>query len=174
MRQLPDLDWPVLVALQAALGAASAFLSALIGGHILGMIVALIIPPITAVLFNLIAAAFFYYTFMFFFDHPASFKSVCTHMLFASIPVSFTAILAGYIPLINLLGVAAAAALLAIGFTHNYGLPQKKIRNLMIGIVAIYALILLAQFIRWQGGREHMRLKATPESIDILEKELNH
>lgn len=172
MRQLPDWDWPTLTTLQAGLAAISGFLGGLAERHILSAIVAIFVLPIVANAFNFILSGFFYYVFMFAFHAQTEYRRIYTHLLFASIPVCLVLILSPIVPLIVLVGLGAASALLIIGFSHNFGFPIKKVRNLLFGMFLAYAAILVIQLISWHGGREKLRVRATPESLDILEKEL--
>jgi hypothetical protein len=121
---------------------------------------------------NFILSGFFYYAFLFVFKQTTSFRQIFTHLLFASIPVLLVSILSPLVPLIGLVGLGAACLLLIIGFTSNFGLPLKKVRNLLFGMFLTYAALLVIQMITWRGGKESLRVKATPESLDILEKEL--
>jgi hypothetical protein len=172
IRQLPDWDWPTLITLQAGFAGICGFVGGLAEKHVLSAIVSFFILPIVANAVNFIMSGFFYYVFLFFFHAHVDYRRTFTHLLFASIPVLIVSILSSFVPLVSLVGLGAACLLLIVGFSYNYGLPIKKVRNLLFGLFLTYAAILLVQMISWRGGKEKLRVRATPESLDILEKEL--
>jgi hypothetical protein len=172
MKHLPDWDWPTLLTLQGAFATLCGFTADIITRHFLTAILSFIISPIVAVVVNFILSGFFYYTFMFFFGKHVEFRRIFTQLLFASIPLLLSTLLVPFVPLFQLVGVAAAGLLLIVGFSHNFEFPIKKVRNLISLLFVVYALMLVAQTISTRGGKESLRLRATPESLDILEKEL--
>lgn len=161
------------MALQAVIGLSCGLLSAILSRSILMIISSIIVAPLAAVIVSFILSGFFYYTFLFFFKREVGFRVVYTHILFASIPVLLTNIAAPLIPFIGLLGVAAAAFLLYTGFVANAGVNEKKLRILLIGLVAIYTIMVAIQTIRFHEPDSRLGPRATPESIDILEQEMN-
>lgn len=176
MRDLPDWEWPILITLQAVLGLVSGVLAAILTRSVLTMITSFFISPISTVVVGFILSGFFYYTFLFFFKREVSFKLVYTHLLFASIPVLLTSIASPIIPLIGVLGVIAAGFLLYVGFLSNLHLPshgqEKKMRFLLIGLVSFYVLSVVYQTVDFSKTEQRRHIKATPESMDILEEEL--
>lgn len=172
MRQLPDWDWPTLTTLQATFAAGCGLVGGIVERHFLTAIVSFFIFPIVANAVNFILSGFFFYVFMFAFKQHVDFRRIYTHLLFASIPVLLISIISPLVPLVNLVGLGAAGLLLIVGFTSNFGMPLKKVRNLIFGMFLAYAAMLVVQLITWRGGKESLRVRATPESLDILEKEL--
>jgi hypothetical protein len=172
IKDLPEWEWPVVLALQAALGLVCGLLAALLSGSVLLIITSIFIAPISTVVMNLILSGFFYYTFLFFFKIEVSYKLIVTHLLFASFPVLVSNIIAPLVPLIGVLGVIASAYLLYIGFRANLNADEKRLRILMGGLVVIYILSFAGQMVRFHQPDQTMKTRATPESLDILEKEL--
>jgi hypothetical protein len=172
MRDLPEWDWPVLIALQAALGLVCGLLAAILSRSLIMIITSIFIAPLSSLAVNFIFSGFFYYTFLFVFRQEVNFKLIFTHLLFASIPVLLCNIVAPLIPPIGFLGVAASALLLYVGFRENVHADEKKLRVLLIGLVVFYLLTVIAQMIRFHHPNSDLKIRATPESIDILEKEL--
>ncbi len=140
--------------------------------HAVSAIVSIFIAPFIANIVVAVLSGFFFYTFMFLFHRHVEFRRVYTHLVLASIPVFLMSILSPLVPLIGLVGLGAASLLLIVGFSSNFDLPVKKVRNLIFGLFLAYSAILIVQMISWQGGKEKLRVRATPESLDILEKEL--
>ncbi len=172
MRQLPDWDWPTLLTLQGAFAAGCGLLGGIVERHALTAIVSFFILPIVANAVNFILSGFFFYIFMFSFRQHIDYRRIYTHLLFASIPILLVSILSPLIPMVGLIGLGAASLLLIVGFSVNFGMPVKKVRNLIFGLFLAYAALLIVQMITWRGGKENLRIRATPESLDILEKEL--
>ncbi len=173
MRTLPDWDWPTMLILQGAFAASCAIVGNIIDRNIVALITGIVIAPLANIVATGIGAGFFYYTFKFFFQREIPFRQLYQTLIFASIPVLIVGIVSQLIPPIVLLGCAAFMLLLFVGFVDNFNLERKKVRNLLIGLAVLYALSLAFQILRTTSRHEHMRMKATPESLDILEKELN-
>lgn len=172
MRTLPAWDWPTMLILQGALAAACAVIGNLLERDVFGMLTGLVLAPIASVVVVAVGSGFFYYTFMFFFRREIPFRQIYLHLIFASIPIQLVAMAAPIVPPIILIGVAAAMFLLFIGFTDNFHLDRVKVKKLLIGLGVVYAIFWATQFISYSNKHDRMRLKATPESLDILEKEL--
>ncbi len=172
MRNLPDWEWPEILILQALFAAATSVIANIIARDIFGVIFGIVIAPITLLLISVIASGFFFYVFKFAFDRNLDFRKIYVHILFASIPTMIVSTVAAIIPPIMLVGALASALLLFTGFVSNFQIPQKKLRNLLLGMLAIYALYWC--FLLFNGTAKHksLRQKATPESLDILEREL--
>lgn len=172
MRLLPDWDWPTMVLLQGAFAAACAVIGNMLERDILGVFTGLVLAPLSSIVVIAVGSGFFYYTFLFFFKREIPFRQIWLHQIFAAIPVQLTAVTAPIIPPVILIGVAASMYLLYVGFTENFHLERAKVKKLLIGLGAIYAIFQATQFVSYSNKHDRMRLKATPESLDILEKEL--
>lgn len=174
MRTLPDWEWPEMLILEAAFAASCALISNLIERNIIWMITGIVIAPIATILVIGIGAGFFYYTFKFFFQREIPFRQIFQTLVFASIPLMLTGIVSPIIPPIVLLGCGAMMMLLYIGFTDNFHLERPRIKKLLIGLTLLYVAFWAFALVRTTSRHERMRMKATPESLDILEKELNN
>lgn len=172
MRHLPDWDWPTLITLQGAFAVVCGVISDVITRHFLTAILSVFVAPVVATAVNLILSGVFFYTFLFFFGRHVDYRKIFTHLLFASIPLLLSSILTPFVPLVQLIGIGASGLLLIVGFSHNFEFPIKKVRNLIFGLFTAYAILMVAQLLSTRGNRENLRLRATPESLDILEKEL--
>lgn len=172
MRTLPDWDWPTMLVLQGAFAAACAVIGNLLERDIIGMFTGIILAPLASIVVLAVGTGFFYYTFMFFFRREIPFRQIYLHLIFAAIPSQLTAVAATVVPPIILIGVAASMYLLFVGFTDNFHLEREKVKKLVIALGVIYGIFWAAQFVSYSNKHDRMRLKATPESLDILEKEL--
>lgn len=172
MKRLPNWPWNELIILMGAMGAACGLLNGLLSTNILSMVAGILFFPI-GVLFSLfISSGFFYYVFLFFYKREFDFWQVFTNVLFASIPALLLSVFSDIIPAVDLIGVAAALFLLIVGFSENLKLPRKKISKLMVGVFAVYVIFWMYGSITNQKIKSDFRDKASPESIDILEKEM--
>ena len=172
MRLLPDWDWPTMLVLQGAFAAACAVIGNLLERDILGVFTGLVLAPLSILVVVAVGSGFFYYTFFFFFKRDIPFRQIWLHQVFAAIPLQMTAVAAPIIPPVILIGVAATMYLLYVGFTENFHLERAKVKKMLVGLGAIYALFWATQFVSYSNKHDRMRMKATPESLDILEKEL--
>ena len=173
MRTLPDWDWPTLLILPPAFALACGTVKNLIERDVLGLFTDILISPLAAVVVTGIVTGWFYYGFKFFFHREVAFRSIYTHIVFAAIPAQVTNIGTKFFPPINFLGLAMSIYLLHIGFVHNFTLDARKLKKLFIGLFTVFVLWWAVQLYKVNYHRDSLRIKATPESLDILERELS-
>ncbi len=173
MRALPDWEWPTIVVLQAAFAAAISTLANLVARDFVAVITGLILAPITNYILLAVAAGFFYYIFDLFFRISVSYRQIYIILLFATIPLLILSVAAIVVPPLMLLGSATALLLLFVGFVDRLRAPVKPLRNILLGLMAIHVLYWGFQQVQTSTKHKTLRQKATPESLDILEKELN-
>jgi hypothetical protein len=173
MRNLPNWDWPTLLILPPAFALACGMLKNLIDRDLIGFFLDIVVSPVASVVVTGLIAAWFFYGFKFVFHLEVPFRSIYTHVVFAAIPTQLTNIGTKYLPPVNVLGLAASIYLLHTGFTHSYQLDSRKLKKLFIALFSIYCLWWAAQIFKATYRHDGMRSKALPESLDILEKELN-
>lgn len=172
MRTLPHWDWPTTLIIQGVFAAACSMLSNLLARDVIGVLASIVIAPLAAFLTCGIGSGFFYYVFIYFFKKEIPYRQIYLHLVFASFAVWLVNIVAPIIPPVSLIGAAAACMLLYVGFIENFQLPRERVRGLLVALMIGYALVWTFQLVRMTSRHETMRLKATPESLDILEKEL--
>jgi hypothetical protein len=173
MRNLPPWEWPEMLILQAIFAAACAVLTSAVARNFLGVITGIVVGPVTQLLIVSISAGFFFYLFMFYFHREVPYRQIYIHLMFAAIPAMLCNILAPVIPPATLIGIVGTAMLLFVGFVSNFHLDRMKVRNILGGLVLIYIVCWAVQMVTFSNKHERLREKATPESLDILEKELN-
>jgi hypothetical protein len=172
MRELPDWDWPEILILQGAFAAICSVISNLIQRDILGLITGFVIAPVMYLMMVAILTGLFYYAFKFAFQRELPFRGIYIHVLFASIPMALVSTVAYILPPLMLAGAIASTLLLYVGFLSNYQLSQKPLRNFLGGLLVVYALYWMIEMLSGSSKHKSMRLRATPESLDILEREL--
>ncbi len=173
MRQLPNWDWPELLILPPAFALICGLFKNMIERDVVGFFTDIVISPIASVVVTGIVAGWFYYGFKFFFHREVDFRLIYTHIVFAAIPAQVTNIGTKFLPPINFLGLAVSIYLLHIGFVHNFTLDARKLKKLFVGLFSVFVLWWAVQIYKTNYHRDSLRIKATPESLDILEKELS-
>lgn len=172
MRTLPNWDWVVLGCFHAAIAAACGLVSGLITLRISKVISGLIIFPISTTILLLIISGFFYYTFLFVFHKEISFRKLATVVVFANLPNLFLSVGVGYIPPLSLVGMGVSAALLVVGLVEVSHVDRKNITKLVGGLFALYCIFWIYGAISNSQEKRSIKDMATPESLDILEKEM--
>lgn len=173
MRAMPAWDWPTIVILQGTFAAACAILTNIVARNLLGVITAVVVGPLTQILLVSIAAGFFYYLFMLYFKREIPYRQVYLTVVFAAIPAAIVNIVSPVLPPATLVGAAASLSLLYVGFVDNFFMDRVRIRNILGALMAAYLMFWAVQMVGRNTRQERHREKATPESLDILEKELN-
>lgn len=173
MKTLPHWEWAETLILHAGFAAICGVLKSLVERNFLGVIFSVVLAPISAILSTMIFAGLFYYIFYFFFQRQLPFLRVYMVVLFASIPVLIVNTITSFLPPISLLGVVASSILLYVGLIEEFKLPREKVKKLIGAMLLIYIIIWVVQLIDTSTRHQIFRMKATPESLDILEKELN-
>ena len=172
MRALPDWPWLEILCLQSLFAAACAALGNVIARHYMGIALGLVLGPIVNIVGYTIYAGFFYYVITLAFGRPVTFRAVYLNVAFSSIPMMLTNIIAPLFPLALTLGIAASLTLLYFGLVSNFGLERVRVRVLLASLMALYFLTWGVTLFTVHQRREHLRVKATPESLDILEHEI--
>ncbi len=174
MRHLPNWDWPFLLVCQAIAAAASGVAAGIVSGSVSRLFAGLIFVPISNALVTAVLAGFFYYTFSFVFQQPSTFQRIYVNLVFAQIPSLVLFAISPLLPPLALLGPAATGILLLVGFVDNLGLDRRRITRLLLGMYAVFVVFWILNTISQRRSVEAFRDRATPESLDILEKEMKN
>jgi glucan phosphoethanolaminetransferase (alkaline phosphatase superfamily) len=137
------------------------------------MVLGIVVGPITQLLLVSISAGMFYYIFKFYFHREVPYRQIYIHLVFATIPALLCNILYPVFPLAILVGGIGTCLLLFVGFTDNFHLDRVRTRNLLAALYAVLLISVVVQVVSFANKHERLREKATPESMDILEKEMN-
>lgn len=174
MKNLPSLTWGELFIFITGLSALSGALQGLISRNILSIIAGILFFPIGVLLSLTIATAFFYYVFLFVFERQLDLKQLATHLVFAAIPMLILSVISSILPAVQVVGMLAAVFLLLVGFHENFGLPRKKMAKLLGVMFFVYLIYWIYGAISSHQVRNDLRYQTSPESLDILEKELGN
>lgn len=170
---MPAWDWPTILILQGAFAAACAALTGIVGRSLGGAFFGLIFGPVIQIVLIGVGAGFFYFLFSLYFKREIPYRQIYLTMIFAAIPALLLNIVSPVLPLATLIGLAAAAGLLYVGFVDNFYLDRVKIRNILVALLVLCAISWGASVFKTSRGREALQEKATPESMDILERDFN-
>jgi len=173
MRNLPDWEWPTILILQGAFAIFCSLLANFIERDYFGLITGIVVAPIMNYLLAAVAAGFFHYLFLFVFKREITYRKVYIHVLFASVPLCIVSTIAFLLPPLILLGMAAGLMLLFVGFVDNYQIPRKPLSRILFTILAVHLVYWGYQQFQVTSRHKSSHQRATPESLDILEKELN-
>ncbi len=172
MRTLPDWDWVQLGAFHGAIAATCGVASGLITLRISKTISGLIVFPISTTILVMIVSGFFYYTFLFVFGRELSFRKLVTVVVFANIPNLVLSIAAGYLPPMAIVATGVASSLLIVGLVELTDVGRKSIMKLVGLLFGLYCVFWIYGAISSSREKNSMKDMATPESLDILEKEM--
>ena len=173
MRSLPHWEWPTILVLQGAFAIACSTLANLLERDILGLVTGILIAPLMSYALVAVGAGIFFYIFHFAFHRQIPYRQIYQHILFAGIPIGILSIVMFALPPLLLLGSATSLFLLYVGFTDNLHIPAKPLRQILAVFLAVHVFYWGFQQVQTSTKHKTLRQKATPESLDILEKELN-
>lgn len=173
MGALPDWDWNFLLICQAIAAASAGVLAGLVSRNFMGVIAGLIFVPLSNALMTAVLSGILYYFFAYAMKQVVPYRSIYTHFVFAQLPGLCTMIVAPLFAPLILVGVAASCLLLWIGLSLNHKLEKKTLGKVIVAFYAVFIGYWIFSQIGNRNKVEALRSKATPESLDILEKELN-
>ena len=101
-----------------------------------------------------------------------NYQKVFHIVVFANLPFMALYILAGLIPPIKILGFLITSLLLIVGLVENFQAPKRPVIKVVGGLFAIYLVFWVVQMINLAGEKDKVKSLATPESLKILEQEL--
>src|SRR5690606_16473979 len=100
-----------------------------------------------------------YYLFKFFFNLEIGIKPIYTHLVFAAIPSQLAGIVAKFVPLVNLVGLAASLLLLYVGFVSNFGVNRIRLKRIFWAVFAVFFISSVWQIARVNVRKDSMRMK---------------
>lgn len=172
IKNLPNWDWPTLVAFHLALSAACGLMGGILSIRLGRIFSGLIVFPLSSLFIAALLTGFFYYTLLFVFHRETDFKKLATLVIFANIPFLFLSIFDYYLTPIVVFAILASGMLLIVGLTELTQLPRRKITQWIGGMMAIYVAFWIYGAISSSYEGRATKDLATPESLDILEEEL--
>ncbi|MCB0386861.1 MAG: hypothetical protein KDD43_15815 [Bdellovibrionales bacterium] len=172
IRQVPEWDWPTVIIVQGALSSICGLLSGVVAQSISGALLGFLFFPISSIATHFIVSGFFYYTFLFFYQSQVAFRRLYIVTVLANLPFIVLTILSPLLRPITLVGLAVTGLLLLVGFVENFQLPKRSIARFLVILYGLYVLMWVVSTLNLNKKETAFRKMATPESLDILEKEL--
>jgi hypothetical protein len=172
MRQLPHWEWPTILILQAIFAALCSTIANLISRDLFGLLTGFIVVPIMNYALIGIVAGAFYYIFKLYFHREIAYRQVYLNVLFAAIPTVIMTTVTPLVPPLILVGSAASLLLLFVGCVDNFHLAAKPLRNIFFAIFAAHVLCWGYQQVQATSRHHSLQQRASPESLDILEREM--
>lgn len=173
VRNLPDWQWPTLISVCVILSAAIGSLSGIVNLKVTSVIYGAIIYPISTLLMMAVFTGLFYYTFFFFFNKKVEVRKLATNCFFCALPWIALAPFVDYLPPLSPLGIILTGLLAIVAFTENFQLNRKSVSRMILSIVAVFLIFWVINIIRVASFSNADNELITPESIDILEQELD-
>ena len=172
IRQTPEWDWPTVIIVQGALSSICGLLSGVVAQSVSGALLGFLFFPITSVVTHFVVSGFFYYTFLFFYKNQVAFRQLYIVTVLANLPFIVLTILSPLLRPVTLVGLAVTGLLLLVGFVENFQLPKRSLARFLLVLYAIYVIMWVVSTLNLSKKETAFRKMATPESLDILEKEL--
>lgn len=172
IRHLPN--WSLQTTITLLMGSA-AVIGALAGAVILqfgAVIRGAIIYPISSVFVIAIFSAFLYYSLLFFIRIQADPQRILTLSFLATIPWIIVAPFVDYLPPLSPIGIILSGMLAVVGLTENFRVPKKSATKLIGAVVGVFLLFWMVNLIRVSKFETQDSELITPESLEIIEKEL--
>ncbi len=173
IEKVPTWDYPTTLILTGGLGAVAGCVASLLNHSISGFLMSFLIVPISSIIYIGLASGFFYYVLLFVFKVSVRYRDLYIINILAAIPSYICFTLAQRLPPISLLGIALNLFLLRQAFYSSFRISKSSLTKLMVILFAFYSLSWVMNSLNLEKGRQNLKKMATPESLDILEKELN-
>ena len=155
-----------------AIAALAGVASGILSKSIISIILGFTFFPLGAIIVNFIVAGFFYYTFFFFFNRELPFLKLYTGLFMCSLPSLFCQVVSQIISPIAIIGILASFFLMIVCFVENFQIPRKPLSKLLAILFFLYCVIWILQTIQFTEKEEQLHKIITPESLDILERDL--
>ncbi len=167
IQNLPEIQWPTLVAFQFCLSLVSVVVSNLLAPFAISL-TNVLISLVIAILATGLVSLFFYYFFLIVYSRRLPFIKIFTLVLFAHIPFAIFHLAAYFFPPADLIGLAISALLMVVGLVENFQVPRKLATQLMI---ACYSVFFIYWAIHLMTMRQHQQSSA-PQDLDKIEQEV--
>jgi hypothetical protein len=171
MKSLPDWNWPTLIITQSSIAAFFGIISGILLNKFTKIINGFIAMPISAIFVTSVLSLAFYYVFLFAYKREMNFKKIFTIFVLSSLPWLVLSPLVDLLAPLKIIGIISSGLLLIVGLNEHSQLPKFQVNRLVIGIIVTYVLYWMVQMIQFDEKKRDYRKMATPQSLDILEKE---
>ena len=170
---IPNWNWLTLIIMQASLAGLSGILSGLFSRSFINVLAGIFLFPITAVAGVLIVAAFFYYTFHFFKKVEVPMRKLVAILVVSNVYYMAFRMVSPIIPAAELIGIAFSAVVVIVGISDNFAMDRKFVIRVVVSLYVVIFLSWAMQMIQHASLFSKPKPNVTPESWDILEREVN-
>ncbi len=172
MKRLPEWDWLTIISLHAIFGALIGLCTGLIRGNLLSIIFQPFISALSALFIGFAGAALFYYFILFYLNRQTDFLRLYTMIALATLPMIALRMLSFIGSPINLIGFAITCLLCSVGLVENFAVERKLALRILGSIYALFAITWMTGVIISSRDKVELKQEVTPETLDILEKEM--
>lgn len=170
----PNWNWPTLFVIVGGIAAIRGLVFGLLTRSVLSIFAGIFIFPVTAVAVGAVGTMLFYYLFKFFYKKDVPIKTLYEVLFMASLPGLIIGTFSPLFMPLALVSVAFWGVLAVIGLAHVFQVPRDSLAKWIGGVVAVYALMWIVNAVNLQKSREALHNLASPESLDILEREMRN
>jgi hypothetical protein len=172
MKTLPNWDWLTIISLQVLFAATVGLLSGLIMGTWISIVFQPFTSSLSALFIGFSGAGLFYYFVLFYLNRKVDFLRLYTMVALATLPMIALRILSIVGPPVTLIGFAITCLLCSVGLVENFAIERKVAIRLLGSIYALFAIVWATGVIVSSRDKVEMKHEVTPETLDILQKEL--
>lgn len=173
MKKVPDWDPTTAAIIAGGFGAASGVIGSIFSRSLFGFLMSFLIVPISSLLAVGLCAGFFYYIFLFLFKTSVRYTDLYIISTLAAVPTYLSLTVSPQLPPMTLVGVALTLYLFYVAFRETFRISSQHLGRLMVGLFIFYSACWAMNSLNLERGRQSLKRMATPESLDILEKEMN-
>lgn len=168
----PEWEWPTSLVMTLIVSCIVGAFAGAISLRLSHVFRGAIIYPISSIFTVAVFTAFFYYTLLFFFKQQSSLKKLYALCFLSAMPWILVAPLVDLIPLLSPIGIILSGMLAIVMLSENFNIQKKQATRLIAGIVSVFLIFWMINLIRVAQFEKTDSELITPESLDIIEQEL--
>lgn len=171
MKRPPYWEPRKVFAFQFLLAAASGLIAGILSRSALSVLWGILVFPVLTVIANLIATIVVFYGLIFIFDRKVDGARLYHILVLANIPFAILRIFSTFFPPLDILGFFVTGLLLIVGLVENFRIPRKPLLRWIGGVTILILCIWLFYQGRNKDSTSHRSPLATPETLDLLDRE---
>lgn len=172
MKSLPNWDWLTIISLEVLFAATVGLVSGLFRGTFLSIVFQPFTSALSALFIGFAGAGLFYYFILFYLNRKPDFLRLYTMVSIAILPMIALRVLAFIGSPISLIGFAITCLLCSVGLVENFAVQRRLAIRLLGSIYLLFAIVWATGVIISSRDRVELKQDVTPETLDILEKEM--
>lgn len=172
IKALPDWNWLELGVLLLCFAVGSGLLAGAVAKSFTQILAGIFLLPISTFAFCTVTLAFIYYFSFFLLKRDMKLRTLGTVVVLASLPSLLLHPLVNLFPPLFFIGFLLSLAIVGVGIHHHFMIEKKHIYRisgiLFLVVLGIWVTNQISNFRR----KDVMESITSPESLDILEREL--